>query len=107
MSIIHYSTLYKRSVSGKVSTWQVTVDGNTFYTISGYKDGKKITSEPTICTAKNIGKSNEESVRAVLKNLHIPIIAAKTGGEKGYQIDYDLEDGSVLCRVFGQETQEF
>ncbi len=55
----------------------------------------------------NIGKTNEESVRAVLKNLHIPIIAARTGGEKGYQIDFDLEDGSVLCRVFGQETQEF
>ncbi len=55
----------------------------------------------------NIGQTNEQSVRSVLKNLHIPIVAAKTGGEKGYQIDFDLEDGSVLCRVFGQETQEY
>lgn len=59
MSKIFYSTLYKRSVSGKVSTWQVIVEGNTYYTISGYKDGLKITSAPTICTGKNIGKSNE------------------------------------------------
>lgn len=53
-----YPVLYKRSVSGKISTWQVFVNGNTYYTISGYDDGKKITSDPTICHAKNLGKAN-------------------------------------------------
>ena len=55
----------------------------------------------------NIGLMNEESARAVLKELHIPIVSFKTGGEKGYQIDFKLEDGSVLCRVFGEDSQEF
>ena len=55
----------------------------------------------------NIGQQNEQSIRAVLKELHIPILSFKTGGEKGYQIDFNMEDGSVLCRVFGEEPQEF
>lgn len=52
------STLFKRSVSGKVSTWFVEVEDNKFRTISGFEDGKKITSEWTECFSKNIGKKN-------------------------------------------------
>lgn len=55
----------------------------------------------------NIGQNNEDSVRAVLKSLNVSIVAAKTGGDKGYQIDFDLTKGSVVCRIFGQEPQEF
>lgn len=51
--------LYKRSTTGKISYWEIIVNGDSYYTISGYTDGKHITSEPTICTPKNIGKSNE------------------------------------------------
>jgi ATP-dependent DNA ligase len=53
--------LYKRSVSNKISTWQVIVEDNTFYTTSGFTDGLKVTSAPTICQGKNIGKKNETS----------------------------------------------
>jgi len=52
------STLFKRSVSGKVSTWFVEVEDNKFRTVSGFEDGKKITSEWTECFSKNIGKKN-------------------------------------------------
>ena len=55
----------------------------------------------------NIGQNNEDSVRAVLKSFNIPIAAAKTGGDKGYQIDFDLAKGTVICRIFGQDPQEF
>ena len=55
----------------------------------------------------NIGQNNEESVRAMLKSLNISITAAKTGGEKGYQIDFDLTKGTVICRIFGQDPKEF
>jgi len=55
----------------------------------------------------NIGQDNEESVRKVLKEMNIPITAFKTGGEKGYQVDFNLSDGSVLCRIFGQESEVF
>jgi len=54
-----------------------------------------------------IGQDNEQSVRASLKALQIPVTAFKTGGEKGYQIDFNLNNGTVSCRIFGHETEEF
>jgi len=53
--------LYKRSVTGKVSTWQVEVKDECFRTISGFIDGQKVTSEWTCCEGKNIGKKNATS----------------------------------------------
>ena len=53
-----YPVLYKRSVTGKVSTWRAEVEDNYFRTISGFLDGKSVTSEWTECKAKNVGKKN-------------------------------------------------
>lgn len=53
-----YPILYKRSVTGKVSTWQAETESNYFRTISGFLDGQKVTSEWTECKAKNVGKKN-------------------------------------------------
>jgi ATP-dependent DNA ligase len=53
-----YQTLYKRSVTGKVSTWYAEVENNCFRTVSGFSDGQKVTSEWTCCEAKNLNKSN-------------------------------------------------
>jgi len=50
--------LYKRSVTGKVSTWYVEVEDKCFRTVSGFLDGQKVTSEWTCCEAKNVGKKN-------------------------------------------------
>ena len=57
--------------------------------------------------SQDIGKDNEKAVREILKSLGIPIVAAKTGGEKGYQIDFNLSTIAVTCRVFGNEPEEF
>jgi DNA ligase-1 len=51
-------TLFSRTSTGAVQTWQMIVDGNQYYVISGQQDGKKVQSEPTICEAKNIGRAN-------------------------------------------------
>ena len=53
-----YPLLFKRSVTGKVSTWQAETENNCFRTISGFLDGQKVTSEWTCCEAKNVGKKN-------------------------------------------------
>jgi len=53
-----YKTLYKRSVTGKVSTWYAEIENNCFRTVSGFSDGQKVTSEWTCCEAKNLNKSN-------------------------------------------------
>lgn len=52
-------TLYSRTVTSAIQEWQIIVDGDKFYVISGQQGGKKVQSEPTICEGKNLGKKNE------------------------------------------------
>ncbi len=52
-------TLYKVDSKGKVRTFSIEVDGDKFRAITGLKEGKQTTSAWTVCTPKNIGKSNE------------------------------------------------
>lgn len=54
-------TLYKKDSRGKLREWTIFTKNNTFWTEAGLIDGKKNKSKPTICTAKNIGSSNETS----------------------------------------------
>lgn len=56
-----FPTIYKRTTKGKVQQWTIELNKNKFRTISGQVDGKKVTSEYTICYSKNIGKANETS----------------------------------------------
>jgi DNA ligase-1 len=53
-------TIYKRTSSGKVQIWYVELDeaNGQFRTISGQQDGKKTTSNWTVCQPKNVGRSN-------------------------------------------------
>jgi DNA ligase-1 len=51
--------LYERSSTGKITEWTIEVQNNKFRTISGFIDGKKVTSAWTECFAKNEGKINE------------------------------------------------
>lgn len=55
--------LYKRTNTNKIQTWQIVVEDDKYYTITGQSDGKKIISKPTVCQAKNIGKSNETNAQ--------------------------------------------
>jgi len=52
-------TLYARSKTGAVLTWDIEVEGNKFHMISGQETGGKTTSAWTICNGKNAGKANE------------------------------------------------
>jgi len=51
-------TLYKRTVLGDIQTWWIGVQGNSYHTISGKLDGKKIKNTPVICEAKNVRRAN-------------------------------------------------
>lgn len=53
-----YPILYKRSVNGKICTFQAFIENDSYYTTSGFIDGVKTTSQPTKCFAKNLNKSN-------------------------------------------------
>ena len=54
--------LYKRSTTGKISTWRIEVEGNKFRTISGFTDGKKITSEWTVCESKSYCTDRQQAL---------------------------------------------
>ena len=54
-------TLFSRTSTGAIQEWTIVVDGYSFYVVCGQKDGQKVTSEPTICEGKNLGRANETS----------------------------------------------
>ena len=53
--------LFSRRGDGKVQEWTIEIENNRFRTISGMTDCEKVTSEWTVCSGKNIGRSNETS----------------------------------------------
>ena len=57
------NTLYKRSVTGKISEWSIEVEGNKFRTISGFTDGLKVVSEWTVCGAKTYCTAEEQAMK--------------------------------------------
>lgn len=56
-----YPILYSRDSKGKIRIWEMEQNNERYRTISGLEDGEKVTSEWSIATAKNTGKSNETS----------------------------------------------
>lgn len=52
-----FRTLYKNTTLGQLQSWQIIVEGNTYYTIEGINQLSQ--SKPTVCVGKNIGKANE------------------------------------------------
>ena len=57
------TTLYSRSVNGKINTWFIEVQGNQFRTTSGFDDGIKTISEWTICEAKSYCSAEEQAIK--------------------------------------------
>ena len=49
---VEYPTLYARGETGAVLEWDIIVEDNTFYTITGQQGGKKIKSKSTVCFPK-------------------------------------------------------
>jgi len=56
-----FKTLYSRTNTGAVQQWQVIVGENFYRTIYGQKDGQLVTTDPSLCLGKNLGKANETS----------------------------------------------
>lgn len=56
--------LFRRTKQGKTMSWKIIVEDDSFYTISQYlPNGKQKISDKTICTPKNVGKTNETSAQ--------------------------------------------
>jgi DNA ligase-1 len=83
-----YPTIYKRSVTGKVSTWYVETENNCFRTVSGFIDGQKVTSAWTCCEAKSYNTA-EGQATAEAEAMHRKRL------ELGYWLDVNDIDKSV------------
>ncbi len=53
-----HPTLYKRTSTGATQIWYREQEGDKYRTVSGQKDGKKVTSGWSTASAKNVGRSN-------------------------------------------------
>lgn len=56
---IEFKTLYKNTSLGQLQSWQIIVEGNSYYTIEGINQLSQ--SKPTVCVGKNIGRINQTS----------------------------------------------
>lgn len=56
-----FKTLYARTNTGAIQQWRVEVGENFYTTTYGQKDGQLVTTDPSLCLGKNIGKANETS----------------------------------------------
>ena len=58
-----FTTLYSRSITGKINEYVVEVENNKYRSISGYTDGIKTTSEWKVCTAKSYCTAEEQAMK--------------------------------------------
>lgn len=56
---MNYPKLYKRTATGAVQVWWQETIGDRYRTHSGQDGGQIVTSEWTVATPKNVGRSNE------------------------------------------------
>ncbi|MBI1261288.1 MAG: hypothetical protein GC184_06160 [Rhizobiales bacterium] len=54
-----HSTLYKRDSSDAIRLWFAESEGDKYRTHAGQLDGAIVTTEWTVCEAKNVGRANE------------------------------------------------
>jgi DNA ligase-1 len=91
------TTLYKRQESlNKIQEYTIQVEDDKYRTISGYTDGAKTTSEWTVCSGKNIGRSNETTPSQQAVSEAQAKINKKV--DSGYFADIKQIDTSVLFK---------
>lgn len=90
-----FPQLYSRTSTGAIQTWRIEVFKNEYRTITGQLDGKQVISEWTVCSGKNIGRSNETSAEEqAVKDAKS--IWDKKKKSKGYWEDIKMVDGSTF-----------
>jgi len=99
-------TLYKRDTKGKVREWTIEVQDNKHRITTGLVDGKKVTTEWTICHGKNEGKANattdKDQAQKEAEALH------KKQTEKGYTTDRnDVDDAAVFGTMLAKEFDDY
>lgn len=99
-------TLYNKNKDGKIISWTIELEKNKYRTITGQENGKKVTSNWTVCEGKNITKSNATSpYEQASKEVMAKILKQK---EKGYVEEIEkINDVSEEEAMLAFEFQKF
>ena len=57
------TTLYSRSITGKINEYVIEIENNKYRSISGYTDGVKTISEWKVCAAKSYCTAEEQAMK--------------------------------------------
>lgn len=100
-----HPTLYKKTSTGATQVWFVDSEGPRYRTTSGQIDGKKVTSEWTVCEPKNVGRANattaEEQCEAEIAAMYRKKLAQGGYKENLDTLDTDNYFKPMLAKEFG------
>lgn len=101
-----FKKLFQRNTNGSVQEWQIFVEDNFYYTISGKKDGKLVESAKTYCEGKNLGKSN--ATTGAQQALLEAQAKYKKKTESGYSEDIQSIDSTGLLKpMLAKEYKDY
>jgi DNA ligase-1 len=106
------STLYSRSVNGKINEFVIETEDNKYRTITGFTDGIKTTSQWTVCDAKSYCSADKQALKEATaihrKKMetgsfeNISDIDNETYFEPMLAKDWNKEKGKVKFPVYSQ-----
>lgn len=100
---MEHDILYKRTSTGAIQVWWMDSDGDRHRSNSGQLNGAITTSEWTVCTAKNVGRSNEVSPEEQAK---LEVAAEYTlKQKKGYRTSIEDVDTVGFKPMLAQEFE--
>lgn len=95
---MQFPTLYKRTSTGAIQQWTIEVIGNSYVTRSGQVGGAISVTKPTVCEAKNIGKTNASTAEEQA------IIEAQAKYDKQLKSKYKLDAANIDTKTFISPT---
>lgn len=106
---MHHQKLYKKTVTGATQVWWLEEEDGKYRTHSGQLGGAIVTSEWTVATPKNVGRSNETSaaVQAKLEVKAAYTLKKKSGYHETAGAAQTSERFSpMLAKVYGDYKDE-
>jgi DNA ligase-1 len=99
-------TLYSRRSDSKIQIWEKEVDGDKHRSHSGIIDGEIVTSEWTVCYARNVGRTN--ATTAEQQALSEAKSEWQKKIDKGYRTDInDVDSASFFEPMLAKNWQDY
>lgn len=101
-----HKKLYSLRSDGKIQSWELETVNDSYRVTSGIEDGKKVTSEWTVCTTKNEGRSNATTAKeqAMIESLAL----WKKKHDSGYRESVkDLKNVDIFEPMLAKDYNDY